>query len=605
MKSAVQRGFALLSLSVAWPATAQVTIPQEYDKTIKSAEVVGSLGADLFGDQTNLYTGSTSFIVTDVRVPGNSALPMAVGRRFVIEDRGDLKTPGLFADWELEIPHLHGIFAKTGPSDIGWQVSTYQQSYARCSVSSEQSAMPPTMSGVQGGLFDAGEYWHGNSIYIPGQGDQEMLVLPASNPYRPTDGKSYHWVTNNQWYFSCLTSTANGLPGEAFLAIAPDGSRYWFDWFARRPARTVTKEVGDGPLDATGQGADSTAHASMAASSSILKREEIWILPTRVEDRFGNSVTYAYNSGSPWRLESITSSDGRSISIAYDTLGRISAISVSGRTWTYTYNTTSGLLTGVALPDGSSWSLNMAGLASAGVTPMPAGSQGEAFFCETRSSSTTQATYSGSMTHPSGATGTFVVRGTLHGRSYVPKQGIWPAGVGGKSNYAMYPHLFDTLALQTKTIAGPGVPPMQWDFVYGPPNNSWSEDCTSDCVATKTVEVLAPGGIYTRQVFGNRYKQNEGKLLLVESGTSSANLLRTQQTSYLLDRTNQNYPASVGLSPYFRGDRSAEKLTPVILRETRQQGQSFQWKVNQSGGVYALDVFARPTSTTSASFPTP
>jgi hypothetical protein len=68
-------------------------------------------------------------------------------------------------------------------------------------------------------------------MYIPGAGSQELLATNATiNPHQPTDGKTYRWVTGSQWYVSCLTATANNYPGEGFLALAPDGTRYTFDW---------------------------------------------------------------------------------------------------------------------------------------------------------------------------------------------------------------------------------------------------------------------------------------------------------------------------------------------------------------------------------------
>ena len=64
----------LLSLLVPSMAAAQVTLPEEYGRIVKSAEVVGSLGTDAFGDEVNLYTGSTQFTVTDIDLPVHSGL---------------------------------------------------------------------------------------------------------------------------------------------------------------------------------------------------------------------------------------------------------------------------------------------------------------------------------------------------------------------------------------------------------------------------------------------------------------------------------------------------------------------------------------------------
>lgn len=115
MKSSTQRLVALLTCAVIAPATAQVTIPQEYGKTIKTAEAVGALGSDLFGDQTNFYTGATTFTATDVSIPGNNSLPVSIGRRLVVASRDIEVDPGdgMFADWDLDIPISAGSFLTT------------------------------------------------------------------------------------------------------------------------------------------------------------------------------------------------------------------------------------------------------------------------------------------------------------------------------------------------------------------------------------------------------------------------------------------------------------------------------------------------------------
>ena len=110
---------ALLGLAFAPPPAGAVdTIYSEQGKLIRAGEAVGTLGADLFGDKVNLYTGTVEFIQNDVSLPGNNNLPVSVGRRLVtggeaILNRGDRA----FGDWELEIPHMHGVYA----ASTGWQ----------------------------------------------------------------------------------------------------------------------------------------------------------------------------------------------------------------------------------------------------------------------------------------------------------------------------------------------------------------------------------------------------------------------------------------------------------------------------------------------------
>jgi len=594
-----------LALCEPMMAVADVTIPQEYGKTIKSAEAVGVLGNDLFGEQTNFYTGATTFSSTDVQLVGNNTLPVAIGRVFTVTARDQidqanlLRQDGGFADWDLDIPHLHGVFA----AGKGWQVDGWDEASSnnRCSLVANM-AEPPIAGGggANPGAFAAAEYWSGNSLYVPGMGNQEMLVLdPSVNPRAPADGQAYTWVTNNQWYFSCLPTTANGVPGDAFLAHAPDGTRYFFNWVAKRQAPLLAKRVSV-PIDAAAASTTLTSKQKHQRKTGgvtpqiiadpeivVLSREEVWILPTRVEDRFGNSVTYTYDSTHPMRLTSISASDGRSLSIGYNSDGHISTVTSGNRTWSYVYGNG---LTQVALPDQSAWTIDFSRLRAADTRSL---SSPPDRLCEYPGSSPVQDTYTGTITHPSGAVGTFSFKSHLHGRSYVPKTCIRSSTDPSVQNdFAWRPKFFDAIGLIQKTNTGPGTPTQQWSYTYGPSVASWESDCPNEsCSSTKVVEVSGTGE-YKRYTFGTRYGRTEGKLLKVEMGTSSSNILNTVDTTYALDPAGQPYPTTVGYSPYSRGDRTAERLTPVVQRQIAQDGVTFSSQVTQ------FDGFARPLAST-------
>ena len=241
---AIRCALMAVGLLVGSQAAAQVTIPEEYAKTVEGAGQITSVGADLFGDSINLYTGATTFTATDVSLPGNDALPVAVGRQFVVRSRDPIERSalltrdGTFADWDLDIPHLSGVFAK----DTGWQLGgAAGGTNNRCSAAERK---PPIMVGSFNGLWMPNEYWSGYHLYVPGAGAQEMMGLASPGPAKPTDGRTYRWVTRDLWYFSCLPATANGVAGEAFLARSPNGMQYRFDWVAARTASPLSKEKG-------------------------------------------------------------------------------------------------------------------------------------------------------------------------------------------------------------------------------------------------------------------------------------------------------------------------------------------------------------------------
>lgn len=95
--------------------------------------------------------------------------------------------------------------------------------------------------------------------------------------------------------------------------------------------------------------------------------EGLKIYATRIEDANGNWMTIDYNTNafSITYIESISTSDGRSVNYSYANTGsddtRLTSITANGQTWnyshTYTNNTTPDFaqLTTVTRPDGESW----------------------------------------------------------------------------------------------------------------------------------------------------------------------------------------------------------------------------------------------------------
>jgi len=207
-------------LALSLVAIAQTKVGEDFTELTKPSTEVLTLGPDLFGDQVSMYTGTVRFSVTDISLPGNNALSVALGRT-VTPEHFFTKTPtGQLGNWELDIPHLHGVFA----ANLGWQTSGNNPNQ-RCSVdrSNYLSATPPNASGNPAFPFASAEYWAGNSLYVPSEGDKKMLVVAPGNSNVPNDGRGYYWVTADHWAFTCLSSTANGVPGEAFLAKSPNG----------------------------------------------------------------------------------------------------------------------------------------------------------------------------------------------------------------------------------------------------------------------------------------------------------------------------------------------------------------------------------------------
>jgi RHS repeat-associated protein len=315
----------------------------------------------------------------------------------------------------------------------------------------------------------------------------------------------------------------------------------------------------------------------------VLVRQEVWIMPTLVTDRFGNTVTYTYDTTDKWKVLTIASSDGRTLTFTYVSgTHLVQTVSDGTRTWTYSYQ--NNALTSVALPDGSSWQLaNLFPLIN-NVNVIAGGT------CEAPDNISTTP-FSGSLTHPSGAVGTFTLAGTLMGRSHVYQ---YCAGdtLTNTWTYALYPRYFENNALVKKSISGPGMSTTEWNYHYGADNASW--DSCGACTDRKVVWTDEPDGYVTRYTFGNRFQVNEGQLLTTESGLPGGTPLRTTATTYHAG-TDGPYPNPIGDSAQTRGDSTlGSQFTPLSTRVISQQGETFSLSVTP-------DYYGSPSVTTRSS----
>ena len=80
---------------------AGISFYEEQSQLVRGSRGVTALGDQLFGDKVDLYTGALRFDQTDIALPGNSGLEVAVrrqytaGRKFIV---------GHFGDWDLDLP---------------------------------------------------------------------------------------------------------------------------------------------------------------------------------------------------------------------------------------------------------------------------------------------------------------------------------------------------------------------------------------------------------------------------------------------------------------------------------------------------------------------
>ena len=578
---------ALAAWLVAGPAVAAIpgggggggtepfaTVYYEQGNLVRSGELVQALGPDLMGDKVNEYNGGLEFEHVDVSLPGNSALAVSVGRRLATGSRQAALNQGLFGDWDLTIPHLRTLTG-AGPTDT-WsgRNTSGGASLQRCSEFQTPSWLPTVVQGLPS-FVDASKWWDGYHLSMPGAGEQTLLRRNAFNLQQPQDGNTYPVLTKELWQFSCTGSLANGT-GEGFVGHAPDGSRYQFDHIA------VRAYIPYKPMKTDGTPASVT-------------RNEVWILPTVVTDRFGNTVQYAYDAGDPWKLTSISSNDGRVIDLTYVSGARlVETVSDGTRTWTYRY-ASNGTLQGVHLPDGSNWSFSLQALEHTPAYAADPLCDGSAY------DSVDQNTYAGTMVHPSGAIGTFSHKMTWHGASNVPGslEGCEGAGyvVNGITYYNQLPTYSATFSLTSKTLSGPGLPAMTWRYDYGTPSGSYAP--AAGQVVTTTVTITDPQGDAVQNTYGTRHGVDEGLLLgsTVFQGGSNGPVLRSTSNAYAM-ASNGPYPIALGDGNAL-GDAMSRIHTPQTLQVITQQGATFSWSVPE--GPNGFDQYARATTVVRAS----
>lgn len=554
---------AVIALSVFITGTALAAddnnLSDEYLEKVNAAKTVKPLTNDMFGDTINGYAGIVRFSETDINLPGNNGLSVSLGRFLDLNAFFNRPTKtrrsGPFGEWEINVPQLHGTFA----TSTGWQAGPVQG--VRCNQSSLQQAAPPSVPAtVGGGTFNSDDYWSGNFLYVPGKGDEEVLFLTSSNQNRPADGEVYRWATKSQWFFSCLAATSNGVPGDSFLARAPDGTRYWFNQITTRIAARMVQKGAPG--------------------LPSLARTEVTIYPTRIEDQFGNWVAYVYDGTNPRRLLSITSNDGRQISLSYTSGGKVKSATDGFRTWLYQYSadTFSGNLVSVTLPDTRKRTYEYS-FPDDDATLQISGCGTVSFMYPYDIVAI--------FTNPSGAKGKFTFNLRQHGRTYVPKVCTY---------FDKVPVLFTSVSLSKKEISGPGLVPMEWIWTYPTPVARYDYECAPSCPQTKTISVQQPNGSVIRQEYGIRYGSNEG-LLLHDEQTSSvdASILNSRDSIYVLDPAGQQYPSSVATPFQVYADPSSGVIKPLSKRTVTRQGTNFVWQAS------SFDKFAYPLSVTRSS----
>jgi YD repeat-containing protein len=547
----------LLIASTAWAQTVN-TPEDEYKKLIKVNEDIQPLGDTPFGERISLYDGSLSFAQTDISVPGNGPT-ITVGREFVmhgIEDRPDLQDRA-FGNWDISLPQIFTVTANQ--SNVkGWLVGN-PPSKAICT----RFDSAPSVAGPNGDSaradWEPAAWWQGYQLRIPGQGSQDLLERTPGNTTAPSVlGLVYPIVTKGNWSVGCLGQASNDATIQAFLAVAPDGTKYWLDHIAYRYMPSIQRPLGSGPLSLIKS--SQSIVKPMALDVDMLQRREGRMLVTRVEDRFGNYISYSYSGD---LVTDIIGSDGRHVSIAYQAgTPRISSITIlagnaPSRTWTYSYVKSSTnpvySLTTVRQPDGSVWSYGFDQFNNAAVDTRDVAGDCQ----EVGTPSNVNTEFGAWIIHPSGLTANYTVKALKRGRSGVLRncmagtgQAATPHGVG---TWASIPNASWGLGITRRVLTGAGIDKtrpgetssLTWDYSYSTSNESWFQDCAS-CIASVYTDVAYPDGHSERSTFSNRYDWTESQLQREDAYDGAVGSALRRSTTY--EYTNPDTSKDSGLS---------------------------------------------------------
>jgi RHS repeat-associated protein len=554
----------------------QVRVYEDYDKRLRDNEQVTPLTSSVFGEEVSLSNGATSFSVVDIALSGNSAIPVELRRTFTVESKRGPTPLGGFGSWDLDVPHLVGVFDSAYLWNLGGNGEP-----DRCS----DLWYPKVTPGL-----NLNDVWSGTQFHLPGKGDQELLFADtgAKGPATPmpSAGGPFPWTARGDIRFSC-TSMLQGYPGQGFVAHLPDGTKYFLNVAVNR------------------------AHGSLKKDGATIGRTRIYLMASRVEDRFGQGVNYQWVDG---RLELIQADDGRAIDLEW-TGAKITSVTAHGRQWSYVYGGTLGdppveWLSEVRLTDStyspavvSKWTYTRTSGTLVPYYPTP-DIPNDANCIELPPPADN---FVFTATHPAGVKGIFYFGYRRHYRSGVPQTACTADGNG---YYSMaIPHFSDIYSLTEKRLVGvqgevPGplvTPTLVWGYHYDTtifPRSTYSPCDPSICAESKLNAVEQPDGSLIEYEFGALHEVNDGRLLKTRTNAPSSGggylVLREEQNVYYTDAeyaaaNPKPFPPRYGINSGGTDD-STRRIRPIKQTVITENGATFSQQTT------AFDVFARPTT---------
>lgn len=529
---------------------------------------VPTLTTELMGDHIDPATGSVSWTQTDVNIPGNFELEVAIKRELL--DPGSWpRATREFGNWSLAIPHIRSSYVtNTNGSFSNIHGSVLPAWYRGEACSAGLNSNPDFLKSIQGSQFklDKEDYWQGDTINIPGIGSTSILQ----------DGSTKKTV--NQWKIECVN--LNNL--SAFKVTLPNGTIYTFSELKkiRSFKDTFLGSVEEACLQQCSFPIIGNERPDDKLRMAVVN---VFMQVTEVRDRFGNWVKYDYDDDS--NLIKIYSSDNRTIDIEYTGSDerRISKVTANNRNWIYTYQSANAtsvsdmyLLTKATLPDGRKWQYSYPTNSNTKFWSTIALGEHDQVdpFNPAQCNPGDSGSYIG-MTHPSGARGDFDILGRCAGQAAVPKlQNFNRFGQGASFQSYALPISHQQYSISNKSITLQDNTVYNWNYSYnnnlgyyysddnwpfnssfsvsGLPSNADISFIEEDLIDVSATLLELPDGSYQLSISDRRYGFQNGKQLYYAVYDDNYNL--TGYTKYKYNESTINYGSTKqqvhGISEY-------------------------------------------------------
>ncbi|SUI78362.1 RHS repeat domain-containing protein [Shewanella baltica] len=265
--------------------------PPDFFKLYSTSESISS--SQTLRESYDYYSGSINLELDQISFPGNIDINLPVKVRSVA-------SPPLFnhSYVYLDLPYIVTSTARIDRSKFDGIAAWYDN--RGCSQTSGDSFYDPASTMH----IPGGKYYSGKHVYFPSSGKD--LIYLASQDVKSITDSSLKFISRSGDRVSCTTS--NSTYQQGFIVDRKDGLKYHFKqpiYSNPNDEKYFTDNI-DSPLEVV----------------------DVYMLLTKVEDRFGNYVTYNYQNGN---LTNISASDGRVISFSYKQDGY--NIIGAGKTW--------------------------------------------------------------------------------------------------------------------------------------------------------------------------------------------------------------------------------------------------------------------------------